>query len=280
MMGPERSSPQRAEQSSGDRAGADYWDRLWGNESLPAAIDPYGHGVKNFPARRFHQYFQEAFKGLPAQGRKLLEVGCAQSALLPYFSKHFGFEVFGIDRSEIGCEKARKVLQREEVAGQIYCGDLFSPPGELLGQFDAVLSMGVIEHFEKTAECVTAMARFLKPGGRLITVIPNLAGVLGSLQKALDRSVYDVHVPLDRLRVAGAHREAGLEVIRCDYFLFANFCVLNVENWRQGAAYKSVVRLCYRISEVFWLAEEFLPLFKPNPWSSPYINCVARKLCA
>src|SRR2546426_10662461 len=67
---------------------------------------------------------------------------------------------------------------------------------------------------------------------RIITVIPNLAGVLGSLQKALDRSVYDVHVPLDRLRVAGAHREAGLEVIRCDYFLFANFCVLNVENWR------------------------------------------------
>ncbi len=115
---------------------------------------------------------------------------------------------------------------------------------------------------------------------RIITVIPNLAGVLGSLQKALDRSVYDVHVPLDRLRVAGAHREAGLEVIRCDYFLFANFCVLNVENWRHGAAYKSVVRLCYWISKVFWLAEEFLPLFKPNPWSSPYINCVARKLCA
>lgn len=164
-MGPPQSSPEIPELLAGDKAGAGYWDKLWGNESLLAAVDPYGRGAKNFPARRFHQYLQEAFKGLPAQGRKLLEVGCAQSALLPYFSKHFGFEVFGIDHSEIGGEKARKVLQREGVIGQIYCADLFSPPGELLGQFDAVLSMGVIEHFEKTAECVAAMARFLKPAG-------------------------------------------------------------------------------------------------------------------
>ena len=39
--------------------------------------------------------------------------------------------------------------------------------------FDAIYSMGTIEHFDETERAVEEMARVLKPGGRAIVGVPN-----------------------------------------------------------------------------------------------------------
>jgi SAM-dependent methyltransferase len=39
--------------------------------------------------------------------------------------------------------------------------------------FDAIYSMGTIEHFDDTERAVEEMARVLKPGGRAIVGVPN-----------------------------------------------------------------------------------------------------------
>ncbi|WP_437830178.1 methyltransferase domain-containing protein [Sorangium sp. So ce1153] len=36
---------------------------------------------------------------------------------------------------------------------------------------DAVVSPGVVEHFEDTAGCLRACARYLRPGGPIITEV-------------------------------------------------------------------------------------------------------------
>ncbi len=41
------------------------------------------------------------------------------------------------------------------------------------GTFDAIYSMGTIEHFAESEEAVVELARLLKPGGRLILGVPN-----------------------------------------------------------------------------------------------------------
>ncbi len=274
------SSPESCDLKGGDKAGRNYWDKLWENHPLPPAMDPSGRGLDNYPCRKFHECFQSLFKTFPTRGSKLLEVGCAQSVYLPYFSKYFGFEVSGLDRSEIGCARARTILEREGVTGELCCADLFSPPQHLLESFHVVTSFGVVEHFEDSVECVKAMANFLRPGGRIITIIPNLAGILGTLQKMLARTVYDIHVPLDRERLSTVHKAAGLKLESCEYFLFTNLCILNIESWTKGIGYDSVTFLLRWISKSFWLAEAFLPFFKPNRWTSPYIQCVAEKLRA
>lgn len=251
---------------------------MWEKGALPPPLDPLRRGLKNYPVRKFHEFFKKAFHGFPTEGKRLIEIGCAQSVFLPYFALYFGFEVAGLDRSEVGCEKARQILQRERVAGEICCADFFSLPGNLLGKFDVIVSFGVVEHCENTAESLRAIARLLNSGGIMITVIPHLRGLPGALQKKLDRKIYDIHIPFDAQGLAAVHAKAGLQVSSCEYLMPISLEVLNIDSWPKGLPYWFTIRTHGVISRMVWLVDGFVPILKPNQWSSPYIVCVSRKV--
>ena len=260
-----------------DKATPEYWSRLWAEGPPPRPIDPHGRAPGNFVNRRFHAYFTNAFAGIETAGARLLELGCARSAWLPYVNRQFGFAVTGLDYTEIGCAQARAVLAASAVSGEIVHADLFTPPAAMLDKFDVVVSFGLVEHFSDTAAALAACARFVKPGGMMITTIPNLSGWLGAMQRRFDRAVYDIHVALDRAKFAQAHQAAGLELVACDYFMFANWQVLNVQRLRGRLA-----RLAFNVAialptRITWLVESLgLPL-AANPRTSPYIVCRARR---
>lgn len=265
------------ERLGGDRAGAEFWEDWWKRSRIPAPIDPHRPGLKNYVFRRFHQNFERLFQGCDTSAMELVEVGCAQSVFLPYFAKQFGFKVSGIDRSEMGCERARRILESEGVKGEVYCADFFSAPPQLVGRFDVMISFGVVEHFERTAEAVGALARLLKPEGRMITNIPNFTGVLGKYQKLLDRDMYNAHVLLSCESLASAHREAGLAIESCDYFLPICLEVFNLDTWPKHLPYWFVIRSHTAISRAVWFVDDHIVPLPPNRWTSPYVNCVARK---
>src|SRR5207249_3744220 len=133
-----------------------------------------------------------------------------------------GFNVFGIDYSESGCEQARHILSDAGVEGEIVCADLFSPPSSLRRRFDVVVSFGVVEHFSPPWHAIKAFAEFLVPGALLVTVIPNLRGVMGPIEKLLNPAVYAAHVPLTTRELRAAHDAAGLSVLSSSYFLSTN----------------------------------------------------------
>lgn len=273
-------SPQGAPAAAGDRTGRDFWDRWWQRTPLPQPINPAGGGLKNYPFRSLHRYFAEVFRDEHTEQARLIEIGCAQSAFLPYFARYFGFEVSGLDRSPLGCERARCLLEREQVAGEIHCGDFFAPPAHLLARFHVAVSFGVLEHFDDTAAAVKAVARLLTPGGRMITLVPNLTGALGCYQRLLDRALYQAHVPLDRESLARCHREAGLEVESSHYLLPLGLEVLNVEAWRSGLARKLVGGGHTLVTRCVWAVDDNLFRLKPNRWTSPYVVCAARQPAA
>jgi SAM-dependent methyltransferase len=260
-----------------NKTGESYWNRLWERVPLPQSIEPRDAGIRNYPIRKFHDLFCRSFSGMTTDGRRLLEVGCAQSAWLPYFKKHFGFYIEGIDYSEIGCEQAKQLLAREGVKGEIVCGDFFVPPDFMIESFDVVISFGVVEHFPETALCIKALSRFLKSGGLLITTIPNMLGLNGFLQKILNRPVFDIHVPLSSNGLAHAHHMAGLSLKSCGYFLFAHFGVLNIDNLKNYLLYPMLPRFRTLLNVTLWSFERAVPVLKPNGWSSPYITCLAVK---
>jgi len=207
-----------------DHAGKEYWDAVWTATPPPKPIAPRGAGVRHYADRRFHEYF----RSIIPQGPDLLEVGCARSAWLPYFAQEFDATIAGLDYSELGCEMERALLRRHGLRGEIVCADMFSPPTRFAGHFDVVVSFGVIEHFADTANALTALARYLKPGGLLLTVIPNMTGLVGWIEKSLNPAVYGIHVPLGRSALADAQEGAGLRTIAVDLFMATNFGVLNL----------------------------------------------------
>jgi 2-polyprenyl-3-methyl-5-hydroxy-6-metoxy-1,4-benzoquinol methylase len=267
----------RTTTDAGDRTGRDFWDQWWQRTPLPPAIDPHRPGLKNYPFRSFHRYFADLFGKEGGRGQRLIEIGCAQSVFLPYFARYLGFEVEGLDQSELGCERARRMLDRESVQGRIHRGDLFEPPAALLGRFDVAISFGVVEHFDDTAKPLAAIGAVLKPGGKMVTFIPNLTGILGRYQILLDRQLYDAHVVMDHERLAKAHCRAGLEVKSAGYLMPVSLEVLNVEGWRSRVTSKLVSRAHTAASRLAWLVDEHLFHLKPSGWRSPYVFCVALK---
>lgn len=248
---------------------------------MPRPVNPTRPGLRNYLRRQFHAYFQNAFSGITTQGLQLLEVGCAASVWLPYFAKTYGFQVTGLDYSEIGCELERHILVDENVQGEVVCADLFSPPGTMLGAFDVIVSFGLIEHFEDTPACIEALSRYLKTGGIMITNIPNLAGTAGTVQKILNRPIFDIHVVLDARDLRLAHEKAGLEVLQHGYFLSTAYSVCNLEGLKEGSLgwmFKKFILLSLvGLSVLVWSIESKIGPFKVSKLFSPYINCIARK---
>jgi 2-polyprenyl-3-methyl-5-hydroxy-6-metoxy-1,4-benzoquinol methylase len=275
----EPSPPERG--ASMDKAGQEYWNALWTDSDLPEAVNPSDPRLKNWINRQYHQMFVRLFGGSATSSAALLEIGCGKSAWLPYFAKQFGFSVSGLDYSPIGCEMARRILRANGVEAEVVCADCFAPPEHMLGRFDVVTSYGVVEHFEDTTAVIRAMAAFLKPGGMLVTTIPNMVGWIGAIQKVVNKPVYDIHRPIDRAMLAHAHTEAGLDVSECEYFVSTSFGVNNLEGLSTtsptGFAKKVCLGLLARASMLVWRVEQRFGEWPTSRLASPYIRCIARK---
>lgn len=139
-------------------------------------------------------------------------------------------------------------------------------------QYDLVLSCGLIEHFNDTADIIQRHINFVKPGGTLFITLPNFKALNGWFQKSFDRDNYDKHniSCMDPELLAHICRDAGLEVIQSRYF---GYFSLWLENEQQKPA---AVRL---LKKSLWLAGKiFTKILSFNSRQlSPYIILEARK---
>lgn len=258
-----------------DKAGKDYWDGNWIDLPPPKLIDINDTSLRNYVNLKLHGVFSDLLKGERGKGKKLLEVGCARSVWLPHFARQFGLEVAGIDYSETGCNQEKALLDIADVKADVICADMFDPPVAMKGTFDFVVSFGVAEHFEDAEHCVAAMAKFLRPGGVIVTVVPNMLGTVGLMQRYLNEEVFATHVPHTPETLEKAHRAAGFHVISSSYFLSTNYYVVNIgrmANWRKKLLY----RIAGRMSMLVWLVERWFGEAVCSRIFSPYILCTAR----
>ena len=265
--------------SSTDLAGVSYWDKVWAENPPLSPINPAQPGFRNFANRKIHQRFQTAFSVLETTRAPLLEVGCANSRWLPYFAEQFGFQVEGLDYSAKGCKASEEILEQAGIEPVVYCQDLFEPGPELLGRYMAVVSRGVIEHFEDPASVVTAKANLLAPGGIVVSQIPNIRGLNGSLVKTINRPIYDIHIPMSLDALVQAHLDSGLEVLQAGHFMRANFGIANLNGIEPGPKRKilSVIRKALVVFSYGLHAIDEVMGPKTSEFLSPTIFVVARK---
>jgi cyclopropane fatty-acyl-phospholipid synthase-like methyltransferase len=263
-----------------DKAGKTYWDAAWQATAQPRLVVPNDRGLRNHVRRRFHEFFYGLMNS--RRGQKVIEVGCANSIWLPYFATEYGCTVTGLGYSTAGCASAEAILKTAGVAGSIIHGDVWNPPADLVGAFDVVSTYGLVEHFEPTEDILLALAKLLKPGGLMITIVPNMVGWAGLVQKYLNRPVFDIHVPINLKTLQTAHQRAGLTPQQSHYLCSINFGVLNLNDAADNTSFRLIKKFLTKaliaLSALVWWIEDHSPLrLPPNRLTSPYIACIAIK---
>lgn len=258
-----------------DRAGHDYWAKGWDGATMPPLYDLARPSLNAWGDYQYLKAMRDS--SIIKEASHLLEIGCGNSAWLPYFKNYFGTHITGIDYTDTGCATSRAILDYYNVVGEVIKADLFSPPAAMIKKFDIVFSNGVIEHFDNTADCIRHCAAFLADNGYMISFIPNMTGLMGRLQKLIDRSVFDIHVLLDYKSLKSAHEEAGLEIVQGGYLLPANFNMVNTFSHDNKFWHRPLRRFFSALSKLAALLDKRgLPL-PANKYLSSHIYVIARK---
>jgi len=262
-----------------DKAGEQFWTQFWQGKRLPPPIRIGGRGPRAWFYQEFHRLWQAYLPAATSRPLRFLEIGCAQSRWLPYFAQEWGYEVAGLDYSELGCAQSRNLLAREGVAGKIYHQDMFFPAPHQLENFDVILSNGVVEHFEDTVAALRQISVYLRPGGLVLTIIPNFTGWLGRLQSLVGPDILAIHRLLNREELAAAHIEAGLSLRYCDYLSFLHFSVVNPGAkggaWRRIWFFKGL-----KAATAFTKCLQRLWFMPVDQRTAGFIVCIAQKSAA
>jgi SAM-dependent methyltransferase len=110
---------------------------------------------------------------------------------LAFVVRNKGVDGHIFDISPIGCKKARANFDLLGLPVTVHQANILEAPIGL--RFDAVFSLGLIEHFADPQPVVAAHARLLKPGGVLILGVPNFRGLNWALLKVFRPSVFAWH---------------------------------------------------------------------------------------
>jgi len=146
----------------------DFWEGV--GERFP---DLGGAASTRYYAGNEQRLFTEHFP--PLAGLRVLKTDLwdeAKNTRILAWAAHRGARAFGIDIAEPTVIQARAAFVGATGPLRAAAADVRTLPFRD-ASFDAIYSMGTIEHFDETERAVVEMARVLKPGGRAIIGVPN-----------------------------------------------------------------------------------------------------------
>lgn len=116
---------------------------------------------------------------------RLLEIGCSHGKFL-HEMKTLGWNVTGIDMSREAVEKGREIfgidLTQKDIDDAVFEED----------SFDVIVMRMVLEHVYSPDKILRKLKTWLKPGGRLIVVVPDISGFEARL---FGKYFYGLHLP-------------------------------------------------------------------------------------
>ena len=170
--------------------------------------------------RRDHAFAALFDRLLPRTGRPaVLELGCGASQWLPYLALYKRCDVTGLDYEATAASLTVANLRGAGADGTILCRDAFDTTvnADLAGRFDLVYSTGLVEHFEDVVPRLRAIKTYVRPGGFVLTTVPNLQGVNWLLQRFGDVRILETHIVYDVATLRRCHEEAGFTTVEAAY---------------------------------------------------------------
>lgn len=248
-----------------------YWSGIYARHADSAELSL--EGFRNRPDYLIAQTIEQ----IGLLGKTVLEIGAGDSKWLTYFAKKYPSSSFsGIDYSELGCARLAERARRSGVAVSVFQEDLFSANSPCHNKFDLVMSFGVVEHFSDLTATLLAKRRYLRRGGRLFTLIPNMAGVIGSLTKAYNKPIYEMHNPHGLESFVEGHSCAQLVIENAGYLCSNNFSVASSCFDKRSGLYWQTYLALTRFSKAIWFLEHHVCGLPATRYFSPYIFAISR----
>lgn len=252
-----------------------YWDSVLSDVSLPRINSPM---IYNYYVTM--RFLDPVLSGM--KNKRLLEIGAGSSGWLPYFAQKYGLKVSGLDYSAVGCRIAEENLKLLGIDyEEIICADLFEWKGEK--QYDVIFSYGVIEHFDNPEEIIRICYNHLSPNGIIITLVPNIQGVVRTLSRQFINNVYKMHKIFTKSSLRTLHESMRLMDIKTDYVGTFSLSVIPWTKTDFKYFDKKVRSRClfikciYSIDLLLSKVLLFTKINLPSRIFSPYIISIMRK---
>ena len=251
-----------------------YWTALWDGQQHKVRHLRWAY-VAN---RQLAKLFRHALSGFKEP--TLIELGCADSLWLPYLARTYKSNCYGVDFSELGCQLAERNLALTGVQGTIICEDMFTFAKKQHGGFDFVYSMGLIEHFSTPQAILEEMYNLLKPGGTMLTIIPNLRGMYTPIARVASPKLLATHKVMLPTHLAAALNDVGFRVMESGYTGGPlKLSVVDYSPWRVviGKWGHEVLCKCVNLTDIV-IGNLLAVLRVPNQQlTSPYVYALSTK---
>ncbi len=195
-----------------------FWEDL--GEDFP---DLAGAASTRFYAQNERRLFAEHFP--PLEGLKILKSDLwdeARNTRILVWAAGQGAQAFGVDISRPIVVQARAAFDRAPLRAAV--ADIRELPFAD-ASFDAVYSMGTIEHFRDSERALKELVRVLRPGGCAIVGVPNrhdpfLRPLLSAALQALGLYAYGYEKSFSRRSLRMMLERSGLRVTAETAILF------------------------------------------------------------
>lgn len=124
--------------------------------------------------------------------KRILDIGCSSGRLGAALKKEKNVYIVGLDIDKADVELAKKNLDEAHIAN-LETDDLSA-----YGKFDYVIMADVIEHLVDPVSALQKVKTLLKPGGKFVFSIPNMANVTTRLELLGGRFAYKEFGLLDK----------------------------------------------------------------------------------
>ena len=251
-----------------------YWTELWDGQQHKVRHLRWVYVTNRQLAKLFNRGLSD-FKN-----PKLIELGCADSLWLPYLAKNYESDCYGVDFSELGCQLAKRNLVLAGVDAKIHCEDIFTYIKSHTFEYDFIYSMGLLEHFTEPGMVLEEMKRLLKPGGKMLTILPNLRGMYTPIARVASPKLLATHQVIIPSALKELHQSVGLDVTEFGYTGGPlKLSVVDYSPWRSviGKIGHEVLCKCVNLTDIA-IGNLLSTLGIPNQQlSSPYVYSLCAK---
>lgn len=238
-------------------ASQEYWD--WSYENLELVYDP----------KRI--LFKDLFNKYLKPNGTCFEVGCYPGNYLIYLGNQFNYEVNGIDTTPFILNRLPLHLKKNNVkVGNFYNENFLHFNPEI--KYDLVCSFGFFEHFIDFETIIQRHVQLVKPSGILFITCPNFRKIQYIIHKYFDNENLKRHnlASMDVKKIVDVLQNNNMKVLYNGYYKTADFWVDSPNDGKlKNYASKN-------IQNILRLIDQHVSF--PNPYTSPYIVCVAQKM--